>query len=142
MILKYGDVIPCALKLYDGATDKYVKATIRGDDGIEISGSPLSCAHLSAGLYQNYSLTMPSGTDFITIEYKVYTDSGFLTAATGYGDAMDSITLYTPTTLGTIIAGELSGVIVDEELNGFVDLETELYGQVSGEELIGQIGDC
>ena len=142
MTLQYGEIIPCALKLFDGATNMYVRATLRGDDGIEISGSPLSCAHLSGGLYKNYTLTMPLAYDFITIEYVVFDDAGFTTVSTVYSAAIDTITLYTPTTLGTIIAGELSGTIVDSELNGFVDLETELFGQVSGEELIGQIGDC
>lgn len=88
-MIKVGQPIPISLQLFDGATDKFVRAVVRNSSGSAISGSPFALTHVAGGQYSNLSVLMPD-TKFVTVQYKVYTDSGFTTASATHADALET----------------------------------------------------
>ncbi len=126
-MLKVGDQIPVSLQLFDGATDKFVRAVIRDSAGSTISGSPFSVPHVSGGQYSNTAALMPSSA-FVTVQFKVYTDSGFTTLDDSYEDDLDIFQLDDSRIEGE---AELIGVVEDQEpLAGVVDDVVPLIGSV------------
>lgn len=126
-MLKVGDVIPLSLQLDDGTTDKFVRAVVRDASGSPITGSPFSCAHVAGGQYESLTALMPN-TAFVTVQFKVYTDSGFTTLSTSNGDAQDIFELNDDRVRGE---DELIGTVEDESpLVGVVDTISPLIGSV------------
>ncbi len=80
---RLGDDIPMKLQLDGEETNKYVRATVRDQGGTQISGSPFNLAHVAAGLYQKTDVAMPN-TKSVTVEHRVYSDSGYTTRDTTY----------------------------------------------------------
>ena len=127
-LLNIGDKIYLKLQLSNGNTGKFVRAVVRDEDGVEISGSPVALTHVGGGLYKDQSLTFPS-TDEVTAQYAVYDDSGFTTLNSSY-DQVTDVYQKNPTSGGgsggscapdTVIEGEvddnnIEGVVPEDPL--------------------------
>lgn len=95
-----GDAVPLYLQLYDNATDKFVRTTVRDATGAQITGSPVDLTHVALGLYQSLALVMPA-TKFVTVQYIVYDDSGYTVISSSEGAGSDTF-LYASTQGGVI----------------------------------------
>lgn len=87
-----GDKISLATQLYDNATNKFPVAIVRDDNGDEIAGSPFTLPPIEAGLYADYEEEFPSGTDYLQVQYFVYTDEEHTILDESYGSIMETIT--------------------------------------------------
>jgi len=74
--LKAGDKIPLFLLTENRVTDRVVRARVRNEFAVEISGSPVTVAHLDDGEYFDDSLLMPN-TSHIMVTYDVFDGPGF-----------------------------------------------------------------
>lgn len=92
MNLKPNDIIPLVLQLFDNATNKFVRAVVRDNSGVQISGSPFTLAHQANGLYINGSALMPN-KPFISVQYLVYDDAGFTTLSSTHSSTSIEIPL-------------------------------------------------
>lgn len=77
MQLQLRQAIPLYAQLIDCATNKYVKAVVRDQWNNHIHGSPVVLESVGNGMYSNSRLQMPN-TDFVTVQYFVYTDDEYL----------------------------------------------------------------
>lgn len=82
MQIKIGQTIPLTLQLGDGATNKFIKATIVKPDGSTLQTANL--AHASLGMYFNSAVLMPAIYEFLAVVYEVYSDSGHTTLDLSY----------------------------------------------------------
>lgn len=126
--LRVGQTVPIALQLFDGATNKYVKATVTKADGTAISGSPFSVPHETGGLYKLNSQVMPS-TEFLTVQYKVYDDAGFTTPSTDHGDALD-------------VFSKAEDFADQSQLSGLISQDIVLSGIMESNTLVGTVEEC
>lgn len=126
--LKIGQRIPISIQLFDGATDKFVKASIIKADGSAISGSPFNVPHVSGGLYSLNTQSMPN-TEYISVQYKIYNDDEFTVPSEDHSDTLDVFSLAeTPSGFDNI-----SGIVSDDLIiNGYVESNT----------LIGTVEEC
>lgn len=74
MQVKIGDKLRLRLQAYNGDTDVFPVAILRGEVGTAI-GSPVPLVHLGNGLYGDDSVSKPAGA-IVTATYVVYNDSG------------------------------------------------------------------
>lgn len=154
---------PIFLRLWleDGDETKYVRAVVRNDQGVEVSGSPAVLSSVGEGLYiNNSSVLFPPVTNFLTATYLVYDDPGFTIQSEEYyngGDDVFETTLYDTlnqvgqlffTPIGDVV-GEIDdmtcviGEIVSEELFvGEIIPDEYLTGEIIDEVLEGFIEDC
>lgn len=88
---KYGQPILLNVQLDDGATDKFVRATLRDADGNTLPESPVQLSHVANGLYTDESVSMPD-TQQVTAQYEVFLDSGF-TQPANYPLGLDTFPL-------------------------------------------------
>lgn len=120
MKLKAGETVPLVLQLLDGETTKYVRATVKTQAGVAVSGSPFSMAHEATGLYKSITLDMPTSVEFIQVQYRVYDDSGLTTVST-YADTTEIFYLDTnvnvqfPSLEATLSGSKLEAVIEKDE---------------------------
>jgi len=152
-----GQTIPLALKLWDGVSDKYVKATVRDNAGVEITGSPVLLSHVGEGNYKVDTLLMPD-VDFVTTSYIVYDDSLLSTESIDYTHGTDTFLQEVPNSvivdkLDEIIAtlnalqgqsteANLKGYIIgDEVLTGIIQEAEEIKGLISGDSLQGTVSE-
>ena len=84
--------IPCYSQLFDYADDKFVRAVVRDGSGAQISGSPVDLTLVANGLYRNVSLVMPQ-TAQVSVQYFVYSDSGYTILDQSYAGEVDVFTL-------------------------------------------------
>lgn len=125
--IKAGDTVPLVLQLFDGATNKYVRATVTNQAGTAVSGSPFTLTHQALGKYVNSSLVMPSGVSFIVAHYRVFDDAGFSTISS-YADTADVFNLFIDTSnnypsLEAIVSGSdaLEGVVYGGSLKAIIE---------------------
>jgi len=100
--LQIGDKVPAQIQLFDGATNKYVRAWVRDANNVLVGGAPINLTHISNGLYSNLSLSVPP-TYFLTIQYIVYEDSGYTTIDPTEGCALDQYAVGAQPQVGTPI---------------------------------------
>lgn len=88
-MLNPGYPIYISHQLFNGATDKYVKAHVYDATGTEVSGSPVTLSHVARGLYvDNGTLSAPAALP-IRVQCLVYSDSGYLTLDSICGIGLD-----------------------------------------------------
>lgn len=145
--LKAGEKIPLFLLLENRATDRVVRATVRNEFGVEISGSPKSVAHLSDGEYFDNALAMPN-TGHIMVIYDVFDGPGFTNLS---NDLFPEVERFDLDDLATAIEelknaarqADLGAEITDNEiLAGKIEDSDDLDAQVTDKnQLVGKIGD-
>lgn len=74
--MQVGDILPLYLQTPDYNNSVYVQATLRDQNNDVILGSPVNLSLLANGYYVNNSLFFPAGTQYVTAQYLVYSDSG------------------------------------------------------------------
>ncbi len=130
MNLLVGDPLPVAVQLYDGATNKFVRAWIRDQGGALVGASPYAVPHLAGGLYELTGLFMPLA-EFVTIQFKIYDDAGFTTPSTQHSDALDIFGRAQDTS--PKVTGILDGTVEATELEGDVAAAQNLTGEVESD---------
>ncbi len=164
---KLGDPVRLNLQLFDGATDKFVRAWVLDDSGALLPGTPVALSHQGYGLYANKSIAMPS-TPQLKAVYRVYLDADFAEPSPIHSDAIDVFDLEIATQLATEIVGYIDGDIVlqgyvemndivgqvfldvplngivevDGSLSGMIDITTTLIGQIIEDDVVGEIECC
>ena len=101
---KIGDTLQLNCQLYDGATNKYVKAWLRDASGVALSPATATLAHVGEGLYSNDSVVMPT-TQQVTAVIKVFDDAGFTTPSSLHSDVLDVFDLDTEISLPPDVTG-------------------------------------
>lgn len=122
---KIGTALQLNLQLFDGATNKFVRAYLRDADGVVLAASPVALTHKGEGLYSNDAVTMPN-TRQVTAVYRVFDDAGFTTASTSHADALDIFDLE----LDQELTNVLTGIVTGSNLNGVVASSGALTGFV------------
>jgi hypothetical protein len=130
-----GAAIQLNLQLFDGATDKYVRAYLKDASGNNLAASPVNLAHVGNGLYSDDSVLMPD-TAQVTATYRVFTDSGYSSASADHSDALD---VFEKTTEATATAT----VNLDQELSGIIETDLELVAALEADDSIhATIEEC
>lgn len=80
-----------SLKLDDGDTSRYCRASVYNASGTEQAGSPFSLTHNANGTYISQAFN-PTQVGFYRIDYEVFVDSSFLNADKSY--SLESETIY------------------------------------------------
>lgn len=148
ILIAPGSPVRLNVKLKDGATDKFLRATLRRADGAELAGSPVAVPHTAGGLYEADSFLMPDDPE-VTASFKVYLDAGFTLPAPYeegmdvYSRAADSIGAVVPQSAlvleATIVTGDLVGELaVGETLTGEVT-EAVVVGEIAAGDITGEI---
>lgn len=75
--LKVGDKVPLFLTLESRQTNRFVRATLRNEMDVELSGSPVAMPHLSNGDYSAPMAIMMPDTDSILVKYDTFEDALF-----------------------------------------------------------------
>jgi hypothetical protein len=123
-----GEKIRLNLQLWDGATNRFVRAYLYDADGTQIAS--VNLAHLARGLYEDDSIQMPS-TAQVRAVYRVYTNPSYTQVSEKHSDSIDVFVL------------DSAGPSNCEELIGVIETGEELIGTVSeAEEIIGEIDEC
>jgi hypothetical protein len=117
---KLGEAIQLNLQLFDGATNKYVKAWLRNASGVALGTPTVSLSHIGEGLYSNDSVLMPD-TSQVTAVYKVFDDAGFTTPSADHADALD---------------------IFELDSSGSISNELELSATIETDLLLAALEDC
>jgi len=139
--LAIGEKIPLFLLTESRVSGKVVRARIRDKDGAEITGSPVTVAHLADGEYFDDSIAMPN-TAHIVVTYDVFDGPGFTNPTAGLLPAeerFDSETFVAGEFLsGTIVDSEqLAGQIIEEKVTGVFEAEEAVSGGSVDETLVG-----
>jgi len=136
--IRSGDKIPLTLQINEGITDKYVQAILTDPVGDPLVGSPVALPHLSDGLYTDKSITMP-GLTYVTAQYKVFNDVGFLDQADEFGIPLD-VFLRRGLDLVESKDASLAGEVSAMELTGTLTEITEISKETSNDiQLLGTI---
>lgn len=163
---KLGESLRLNLQLFDGATNKFVRAWCLNDDGVLLSGTPLSLTHQGYGLYANKTISMPNTKQVKTV-YRVYNDATFLSPSAIHSDAIDIFELeiaecaehiigYIETDVildGYMEIVNLSGQVfldvlldgiveTDGVLSGELDIFNTLIGEIVEEDIVGEVECC
>lgn len=109
-----GATLNLNLQLFDGATNKFVRATLRDASGASL-GSPVAMPHVGLGLYSDDSQVMPNTAE-VTATYKVFDDAGFTTPSADHSDALDVFALTEATALVSNVDLELVAVIESDNI--------------------------
>jgi len=72
------------MQLDDGATDKFIRATVTDSSGNSVTGSPVTLSHDQLGLYQDSSLSMPDDPQ-VTATYEIFDDTAMSMLSSEYG---------------------------------------------------------
>lgn len=117
--MKIGNKIPLMLQLFNNESAKFVRAFVRNDANVAISGSPFTLTHLSLGLYSNLSALFPA-TTFVTVQYVIYDDAGFTTLSEGYEITQETFTI-DPDVNSDRSLNAIEGNLDSGELGGFME---------------------
>lgn len=82
-----GDSLPLSMKLFDTNPSMFVRATVRDDHGNILSTILLS--YVGQGRYEDRTLVMPSGVNFVSATYEVFDDALFTSHSNRYTDGTD-----------------------------------------------------
>jgi hypothetical protein len=123
-----GEKLRLNLQLWDGATNRYVKAYLYDGDDVEIATVNLS--HVGRGLYADSTQEMPN-TPQVRVVYRVFNNASYTQVSEKHSDCLDVFELETR-------------MFSYEELVGQLDYEDEIVGTVddTGEELVGEVDEC
>lgn len=139
---KVGDYLRLKLQLHDFDSTKYVRAVVRGNDGTELSGSPVTLDHVGDGQYKNISsITMPDMPE-VTATYEVYCDSRLTNLSPFHTAGFDVFPLDTAVDVNAPISISevtLNGILEDGEISGTIDDEIEITGLIDSDDFV--IGD-
>jgi hypothetical protein len=123
---KVGESLQLNVQLFDGAENKYPRATLYDADGSELAASPVDLSHVGSGLYTDDSVGMPS-TEAVRAVYVIYDDAGHTTESSLHARSMDVFALE----FGAAGLAELEGQIAqDDSLIGEIDADGEIVGQI------------
>jgi hypothetical protein len=121
-----GERLHINLQLYDGDTNKYVRALFFNADGIQFASVDLT--NIGEGLYSNSSVTMPA-TDQVKVVYKVYTSAAYTNLSQLHAVSMDVFDLETVD--GRTVHCDLIGLVEEApELIAYISQSTELFGEI------------
>lgn len=85
---KVNDLIRLKLSLADGATNKFVRATLFDQDGAAVAPGVVALPHQSGGVYAENTVQMPN-KDQVVARYEVFKDAGFTVIDKEYTKAVD-----------------------------------------------------
>lgn len=122
---RVGDPIPLSYQTFDGSTDQFVRAFLRDINNAFLPGSPVDMTPGSGGLYEDESVSFPQ-TDYASVQYVCYEDSGYTTISPDQSAALDEFILNGATPdvpAGNFSATALVGVLDSDacENNGIED---------------------
>jgi hypothetical protein len=100
--MNIGDKIPAYLQLFDCNTSKFVRAFVRDATGAQIPSSPVNLSPVALGLYGDNSLVYPN-SPFVTVQYVVYSDSGYSSIDPTEGATMEMFFLGSGLTAGAAL---------------------------------------
>jgi len=139
-----GDKLVLTLMLFDGATDKYVKARVFDADGIELPSSPVTLTHFDDGLYTNDDLFMPNSS-YVTAAFIIFDDALLTTESELHARTQVTYERENPpiTPISPAIPA-LTGIIGDQELKGDLILPPptpllELTGSIQSNTILGGV---
>lgn len=144
---QFGETIPLSLKLFDGASNKFVRATLRDATGMQIVGSPALLSHVGEGQYTNSSFAMPN-TDYVNVSYQVFDDAGLTTLSTLYSDGQERFELDVPDAellallleIKSLLIGLTAGAKAGSDIKGTIRRVDSILAKIaSGEKLTGVI---
>ena len=107
---RFGESIRLNLQLWDGATNKYVRAYLYNSSGASIGTVDLE--HVANGLYSDSSVVMPM-TDQVRAVYRVFSDSAHTVESVRHSDALEVFDF--ELNLLNARAASLIGIIGEEE---------------------------
>lgn len=107
--------IPLVLQLWDKDASKYVRATIRLPNGSQLTGSPIALQHADGGLYYSNAVPMPD-SDFVSVFYEVFSDSGFTQPSPEHGEAFEVFEMTSGGDSFTSAMDDLVAVIDDAQI--------------------------
>lgn len=136
--VKEGDNIPLSLQLYDGATNKYVRAIIKDPTDVQLAGSPASLSHIGEGMYKNSALVMPL-KDYLTVTYKVFQDALFTIPDTNYSETDELVTLLVPVAELIEILEKIDQILSEGVVAKGVGFD--LVGEIGANELSIEVDD-
>lgn len=138
-----GDTLALSLQLFDSATDKFVRGTLRDDAGADLGASPASLTHDSNGNYTNSTVTMPAGTDYVTVTYEVFDDALFTTPSADHGSAIDTFDLSIPSSEILDCLTTIKDALDALELivNGIAQVGDVLAVVTDGDPLVATVSD-
>ena len=143
---KLGDAIPLSYQLFDGATNKFVRAILRDASGTALPASPVTLSHVSDGIYEDISVLMPN-TTYVSATFQVFDDAAFTIPSDIQSDGTELYEL-------TIIDQDLIDLLLEIKvlltqlilqgvnipLTGEILGETTLEGVVEAiDEIMGQV---
>lgn len=142
-----GEVLPLSLQLLDGATNKFVRATIFEKPSNATFGV-FAVPHIGLGKYTLSTVLMPAGVDYLDVTYEVYNDSLFTTLSDDHLSGTEVFRLEIPDSvfiekLDQILekilkGGELVAQLDGRELTGLLDA-MELCGKLNDTELVARL---
>lgn len=93
--MRVGDPIPMTFQTFDGSVDQFVRAFLRDINDAVIPGSPVDLVPGSLGIYEADSVIFPQ-TNFATVQYVVYEDSGYTVISPDQSASLDQFLLNGP----------------------------------------------
>lgn len=122
-------------QLFDGATNKFVRAYLFDAVGLPLVVNPqVNLSHIGNGLY-TAQVPFPGGTPEIKASYSVFDDAGYTRISRKHSDAIDVFEITPPVIvinqeglIGTLQDGSLVGLFVEPD---------SIVGQLVGGSLAG-----
>lgn len=137
--------------LWNFATDKFVKATLRAD-GIEMPVSPVNVPHIANGIYVLYdplNIFFPDNINHVSIVYSVYHDAAFTQRSLVHAPDSEHYTKDNPIPGGdpNLIKkiNQLIDIVTSHDVNsqvvGVIEDDVILVGTVMPDDAIGAVFD-
>jgi len=138
--LKLGDIIPLGLWLNTKATNKFVRVSLYGNDGIELAASPVLLTHLAKGFYRDRTIPMPQ-TDFVDCLFEVFDDAGLTTHTSDEVGNVETFQLSTleesiDTIMVNIMADVTAKLVTDEPIKVCLEVEEPLEARLEAEQTL------
>ena len=146
MKLLVGEIIRLDLQLFDGATDKFVRAFLNDKDGNPYTPASVDLSHANNGLYKHFSLTYPDIPQ-LTATFKVFDDSGFTQESINHAEALDTFEIDSSITNQTILdkMNQVIDIVTSHDVNsqiiGIVQEQLTLTGIVVEDDVTGVVLD-
>lgn len=148
---KPGDPLPLSMKLFDTNSLVYVKATVKDSFGNPLPGSPVVLGYVGQGKFENNSMTMPGGVDYVSATYEVFNDAGLTLHSNVYTDGTDVFPFEIPDSTILSLLNEIKTNILNINssspnnssgmITGILEKVENLIGYVGGSETRGIVPD-
>jgi len=126
-MVQVGAAIPLVLQLFDGSTDRVVKANLFNPDGsLYLDDIILESSGL--GMYQNNETLMPD-VEYLACTYIVY-EPGGVTPDENYENASDTFEKYNSNNSGGVIIGVVQDTAASDTILGVVQNNSQIFGVV------------